>query len=145
MNLNANNKYYGFYVTDTLDVTSLLSVTASGRYNVAKIDLTDQLGTALSGNSRFTHFNPALGATYQLTPDITAYAGYSTNNRAPTASEIECSDPLRPCLLPSSLAGDPPNLRQVIAHTMELGLRGRGSSLGGPAILECQRLQNGFG
>jgi iron complex outermembrane receptor protein len=131
VNLNANNKYYGFYVTDTFDVTPLLSVTASGRYNVAKIDLTDQLGSALSGNSGFTHFNPALGATYQVMPAVTAYAGYSTNNRAPTASEIECSEPLQPCLLPSSLAGDPPNLRQVIAHTMELGLRGRGSMLGG--------------
>jgi iron complex outermembrane receptor protein len=61
---------------------------------------------------------------------VTAYAGYSTNNRAPTASEIECSDPLQPCLLPSSLAGDPPNLRQVIAHTVELGLRGRSSPSG---------------
>ena len=61
---------------------------------------------------------------------MTAYAGYSTNNRAPTASEIECSDPLRPCLLPSALAGDPPNLRQVIAHTVELGVRGRSSSAG---------------
>ena len=131
VNLDANNKYYGFYVTDTFDVTSLLSVTASGRYNVAKIDLRDQLGAALSGNSRFTHFNPALGATYQLMPGITAYAGYSTNNRVPTASEIECSDPLQPCLLPSSLAGDPPNLRQVISHTTELGLRGRESMLGG--------------
>jgi iron complex outermembrane receptor protein len=130
VNLNANNKYYGFYLTDTFDVTSLLSVTASGRYNIAKIDLSDQIGTALSGNSRFTHFNPALGATYQLASGVTAYAGYSTNNRAPTASEIECSDPLQPCLLPSSLAGDPPNLRQVIAHTMELGLRGRSSSGG---------------
>ena len=130
VNLNANNKYYGFYLTDTFDVTSLLSVTASGRYNIAKIDLSDQIGTALSGNSRFTHFNPALGATYQLASGVTAYAGYSTNNRAPTASEIECSDPLQPCLLPSSLAGDPPNLRQVIAHTMELGLRGRSSSEG---------------
>lgn len=130
VNLNANNKYYGFYLTDTLDLTSLLSVTASGRYNIAKIDLSDQLGTALRGNSRFTHFNPALGATYKLTAGVTAYAGYSTNNRAPTASEIECSDPLQPCLLPSSLAGDPPNLRQVIAHTVELGLRGRASSSG---------------
>jgi iron complex outermembrane receptor protein len=130
VDLNANNKYYGFYLTDTFDVTSLLSVTASGRYNIAKIDLSDQIGTALSGNNRFTHFNPALGATYQLSSGVTAYAGYSTNNRAPTASEIECSDPLRPCLLPSSLAGDPPNLRQVIARTMELGLRGRSSSGG---------------
>ena len=125
VNLNANNKYYGFYLTDTFDVTSLLSITASGRYNIAKLDLSDQLGTALNGNNRFTHFNPALGATYKLLPTLTAYAGYSTNNRAPTASEIECSDPSQPCLLPSSLAGDPPNLRQVIAHTMELGLRGR--------------------
>jgi iron complex outermembrane receptor protein len=131
VNLNANNKYYGFYLTDTFDVTSLLSVTASGRYNIAKIDLSDQLGTALSGNNRFTHFNPALGATYQVATGVTAYAGYSTNNRAPTASEIECSDPLQPCLLPSSLAGDPPNLRQVIAHTMEWGLRGRSSASDG--------------
>jgi iron complex outermembrane receptor protein len=128
VNLNASNKYYGFYLTDTFDLTSLLSVTASGRYNIAKIDLSDQLGSALNGNSRFTHFNPALGATYKLATGVTAYAGYSTNNRAPTASEIECSDPLQPCLLPSSLAGDPPNLRQVIAHTVELGLRGRSSS-----------------
>ena len=131
VDLNANNKYYGFYLTDTFDLTSLLSVTASGRYNFAKIDLTDQIGTALSGNNRFTHFNPALGATYQVASGVTAYAGYATNNRAPTASEIECSDPLQPCLLPSSLAGDPPNLRQVIAHTMELGLRGRSSSSDG--------------
>ena len=128
VDLSANNKYYGFYLTDTFDLTSLLSVTASGRYNVAKVGLSDQLGAALSGNNRFTHFNPALGATYQVASGVTAYAGYSTNNRAPTASEIECSDPLQPCLLPSSLAGDPPNLRQVIAHTMELGLRGRSSS-----------------
>jgi iron complex outermembrane recepter protein len=125
VNLNAGDKYYGWYVTDTLDLTSLLSVTASARYNIAKIDLSDQRGTALSGSSRFTHFNPALGATYKVAAGVTAYAGYSTNNRAPTASEIECSDPLKPCLLPSSLAGDPPNLRQVIAHTVELGLRGR--------------------
>jgi iron complex outermembrane recepter protein len=128
VNLNANNKYYGLYITDTFDLISLLSVTASGRYNIAKIDLSDQRGMALTGNSRFTHFNPAVGATYKLATRVTAYAGYSTNNRAPTASEIECSDPLQPCLLPSSLAGDPPNLRQVIAHTVELGLRGRSST-----------------
>jgi iron complex outermembrane receptor protein len=129
--LDAANKYYGIYFTDTLDVTPAVSVSASGRYNVAKIDLSDQRGTALSGNNRFTHFNPALGATYKLTSGATAYLGYSTNNRAPTASEIECSDPLRPCLLPSSLAGDPPSLRQVIAHTVEAGLRGQSAAAAG--------------
>ncbi|MGO9934498.1 MAG: TonB-dependent receptor [Steroidobacteraceae bacterium] len=126
--LNANDKYYGFYLTDTFDVTSQLSVSASGRYNIAKVGLQDEIGTALNGNNRFVHFNPALGATYQLRRGITAYAGYATNNRAPTPSEIECSDPLQPCLLPSSLAGDPPNLRQVIAHTTEFGLRGHSAA-----------------
>jgi iron complex outermembrane recepter protein len=128
VNLHANNKYYGIYLTDTFDITAALSVTASGRYNIAKIDLADQRGTDLNGNNRFTHFDPALGATYKLLPTLIAYTGYSTNNRAPTANEIECSDPLRPCLLPSSLAGDPPTLRQVIAHTLELGLRGRSAT-----------------
>jgi iron complex outermembrane receptor protein len=122
--LDSTSKYYGFYATDTFDVTSDLSVTASGRYNIAKVDLSDQRGTALNGNNRFTHLNPAVGATYKISPAATVYAGYSTNNRAPTPSEIECSDPLQPCLLPSNLAGDPPNLKQVIAHTFEVGARG---------------------
>ena len=130
VNLNADNKYYGFYVTDTFDATAQLAVTASGRYNIAKVDLTDQNGTALNGDNRFTHFNPALGATYAISPAITAFAGVSSNNRAPTASEIECSNPAQPCLLPSNLAGDPPNLRQVIAHTGELGVRGHASPSG---------------
>jgi len=129
--LEATNRYYGFFVTDTFDVTPALSVTASGRYNFAQIDLYDQRGTDLNGLNRYAHFNPAVGATYKLLPTVTAYASYSTTNRAPTASEIECSDPLLPCLLPGNLAGDPPTLRQVIAHTYEAGLRGRVASPGG--------------
>jgi iron complex outermembrane recepter protein len=129
--LKATNTYYGLFVTDTFDVTSALAVTASGRYNIAQLDLHDQRGTDLNGLNRYTHFNPAIGATYKVLPNITAYAGYATTNRAPTASEIECSDPLLPCLLPANLAGDPPNLRQVIAHTYEVGLRGHLASPGG--------------
>jgi iron complex outermembrane receptor protein len=122
--LNANNKYYGFYATDTFDVNASFAVTISGRYNIAKVDLSDRRGTALDGNNRFTHLNPAVGATYKIAAAVTLYAAYSTNNRAPTASEIECSNPLQPCLLPSNLAGDPPNLKQVVAHTTEVGARG---------------------
>lgn len=128
--LNAEAKYYGFYATDTLDATARLAVTLSGRYNVAKIDLTDQRGTDLNGASRFTHFNPAIGATYKLSTSVTGFAGYSINNRAPTPSEIECSNPLQPCLLPSSLASDPPTLKQVVARTLEAGLRGRTGGAG---------------
>jgi iron complex outermembrane receptor protein len=121
------NRNLGVYLTDTLNVTPALAVTASGRYNIAHVDLTDQLGTNLDGNNRFVHFNPALGATYKLLPTMTLYGGWSQNTRTPTASEIECSNPLTPCLLPTDLAGDPPNLRQVVSRTAELGLRGKSS------------------
>ena len=125
VNLGATNTYYGLYATDTFNVTPELAVTASGRYNVAQVDLADRLGADLSGQNRYSRFNPAIGFAYKILPDLTGYAGYSETNRAPTASEIECSNPLIPCLLPSSLASDPPSLRQVVAHTYETGLRGK--------------------
>jgi iron complex outermembrane recepter protein len=124
VSVDSINKNFGIFVTDTFNVTSDLAITASGRYNVAHINLADQLGDSLSGYNRFVHFNPAIGGTYKVLPTMTVYAGWSTNTRTPTASEIECSDPLTPCLLPTNLAGDPPNLKQVISHTTELGLRG---------------------
>ena len=122
--LTAIDNYYGLFVTDTFNVTPALAVTASGRYNLATIDLSDQLGSNLTGNNRYSRFNPALGATYKLGDLMTVYAGYSEGNREPTPSEIECSNPTQPCLLPSSLASDPPNLKQVVSHTSEAGLRG---------------------
>jgi iron complex outermembrane recepter protein len=123
--LKGVNRDFGAYVTDTFDVTSALSVTASGRYNSAAVNLQDLGGTALTGDNRFYHVNPAIGATYKVLPTLTAYAGIAQNTRTPTASEIECSNPLTPCLLPTNLAGDPPNLKQVVAHTLEFGVRGR--------------------
>ena len=66
VSVDSVNKNLGIYVTDTLNVTPDLAVTASGRYNIAHIDLYDQLGTNLDGYNRFVHFNPAIGATYKL-------------------------------------------------------------------------------
>jgi iron complex outermembrane recepter protein len=125
VSVDSINKNLGAYLTDTFNVTPEFAVTASGRYNITHVDLADQLGTNLNGNNRFVHFNPAIGATYKVLPTMTLYGGISQNTRTPTASEIECSNPLTPCLLPTNLAGDPPNLRQVVAHTAELGLRGK--------------------
>ena len=125
VSLKATNRYSGLYLTDTFDITTDLSLTASARYNSASIDLQDQLGSELTGDNRFYHFNPAVGGSYKVLPTFTLYGGFSENTRTPTASEIECSDPSRPCLLPSNLAGDPPSLRQVIAHTYEVGTRGK--------------------
>jgi len=125
VSVDSVNRDLGVFLTDSFNVTPELALTASGRYNVARVDLADQLGTNLNGDNRFVHFNPAIGATYKVLPAMTLYGGLSANTRSPTASEIECSNPLTPCLLPTNLAGDPPNLHQVVAHTAELGLRGK--------------------
>jgi iron complex outermembrane recepter protein len=121
----AKTLYTGVYATDTFDVTSRLSVTFGGRFNVAQIGLRDTLGNNddLNGNHRYSRFNPVIGATFKITPNVTAYAGYSEANRAPTPLELGCADPLRPCLLDNALVGDPP-LKQVVSHTYEAGLRG---------------------
>ena len=56
--LGATTLYTGLYATDTLDVTSRLSVTAGGRYNFAQINLTDALGNnaLLDGNRPYPTF-----------------------------------------------------------------------------------------
>jgi iron complex outermembrane receptor protein len=131
VSVDSVNKDLSAFVTDTFNVTADLAVTASGRYNTADINLVDQLGTNLTGYNHFVHFNPAIGATYKVLPAMTLYGGWSQNTRTPTASEIECSNPLTPCLLPTNLAGDPPSLRQVVSRTAELGLRGQMRQAGG--------------
>jgi iron complex outermembrane recepter protein len=124
--LGAHTLYTGLYVTDTLDLTPRLSVTAGARYNFAQINLIDELGndSGLNSNSTYTHFNPMIGATYKLTPNLTFYGDFAVANRAPTPLELACADPVRPCLIDNALVGDPP-LQQVITYTFEGGLRGQ--------------------
>jgi len=85
--------------------------------------MNDQGGGDLSGNHYYDHFNPAAGLTYKVTPWLTAYAGYSQANRAPTPAELSCASPTQSCSLANFFVGDP-NLKQVVAHTVEAGLRG---------------------
>lgn len=121
--LRTTNAYTGLYALDTFDVTSAFSITAGGRFNVARIALEDQIGTALNGNETFTRFNPMIGGTYKITSGLTAYAGYSEANRAPTPLELGCADPAHPCIVAAFLVSDPP-LKQVVSRTVEVGLRG---------------------
>ena len=124
--LGAQTLYAGLYATDTLDLTSRLSVTGGARYNFAQVNMRDELGNdpALTSNNTYTHFNPMIGATYKITPNLTLYGDYAVANRAPTPLELACSDPMRPCLIDNALVGDPP-LQQVVTHTYEAGLRGQ--------------------
>jgi len=123
--LGATTLYTGLYTTDTFDVTPRLSMTAGARFNFAQINLMDQLGNdpLLNGSHDYSHFNPMVGATYKLTPNLTLYGDFAVANRAPTPLELGCSDPLRPCLIDSALVGDP-TLNQVVTYTFEAGLRG---------------------
>ena len=123
VSLDTTNSYYGLYLTDTLDLTTRLSLTLSGRYNLALIRLSDLNGTGLDGDHRYDRFNPAAGFTYKIFPSVTGYAGYAEANRAPSPGELACSDPAHPCALDAFLVSDP-NLNQVVTRTYEAGLRG---------------------
>jgi len=117
--------YYGLFALDTFSLAPGLDLSAGARLNVAQIATQDVSGNApdLNSSYTFTRLNPVVGATYKLLPNLTAYAGYSEANRAPTPLEIDCSNPTRPCTLASTLISDPP-LQQVVSHTIETGLRG---------------------
>lgn len=123
VDLRTTNQYTGLYALDTFDVTNAFSITGGGRFNVAQIRLEDQIGTSLNGSDTYTRFNPIIGGTYKITPELTAYAGYSEANRAPTPLELGCADPAHPCVIAAFLVSDPP-LKQVVSHTVEAGLRG---------------------
>jgi len=123
VSLRTTNQYTGLYVLDTFDVTHAFSITGGGRFNVANINLLDQIGTALNGSDTYTRFNPIIGGTYKITPGLTVYASYSEANRAPTPLELGCANPAQPCVIGAFLVSDPP-LKQVESHTIEAGLRG---------------------
>lgn len=135
--LNGSNRIFGLYVTDTWSPTALLHFNASARYNRSVESLAgesvdtniedygDGFGGAspLTGNHTFTRLNPAVGLTVTPTNSLTLYANYNQASRAPTVVELGCSNPLQPCGLPNDFASDP-DLKQVIARTFEVGVRG---------------------
>ncbi|MBV9345539.1 MAG: TonB-dependent receptor [Gammaproteobacteria bacterium] len=121
--VRAATDYLGIYATSTLQASRSVALTLSARANSAQVRLTDLRGSALDASHRFERLNPGAGVTYRLGTGASAYAGYSEANRAPTAGELSCADPRAPCVLDAFLVADPP-LKQVVARTLEAGLRG---------------------
>jgi outer membrane receptor protein involved in Fe transport len=115
----------GLYAQDMFALTSTLSLEVSGRYHFDRVDLKDRLGGALSGDHRYAGLNPALELVWKPADGITAYAEFEQSSRTPTAAELSCSNPAQPCLFPLSFISDP-NLKQVIARTIEAGVKGDG-------------------
>ena len=79
---------------------------------------------SLEGTHRYTRFNPAIGLTYNPSPNLGFFSGYSESMRAPTPIELSCADPNSPCSLPTGFNGDP-DLKAVVARTGEVGARGK--------------------
>ena len=123
VSVGGRNFYWGVYALDTLDVTDKLTVTAGLRFNSADIALFDRRGVSLNSNAIYQRVNPVAGLAYSFLPEFTVYGNYSEANRAPTALENGCSDRLHPCMIDSFLVSDPP-LKQVVARSWEVGLRG---------------------
>jgi hypothetical protein len=104
-----------------------VAVNASARFNVANAELDDRAGSALDGDHTFTRINPAFGVTCSPIKELTFFTGYSEANRAPSASELACADPDRPCRVPNAFIADPP-LSQVVSRSVEVGLRGHAAT-----------------
>jgi iron complex outermembrane recepter protein len=140
----AVNAYYGVYASDMFDLTDKLSFTLSGRFNAAQISLRDQIGTALTGNHQYNHFNPGVGLTYKLLASTSLYASYAESNRAPTPAELSCASIDSPCTLANFFVGDP-NLKQVVSRTFEAGARGVLSPFEGASLkwdVDAYRAEN---
>jgi outer membrane receptor protein involved in Fe transport len=135
--VGGSNKILGTYFTDTLSPSGLLHVTVAARYNRNRetIDGTSVdadpgdygdgflTATPVTGDHTFTRLNPSIGLTLTPTNYTTYYLSYNEASRAPTVIELGCADAAVPCGLPDDFAADP-DLKQVVARTVEIGLRG---------------------
>ncbi len=121
--VKSDTRFYGVFATDVLTLVPNLDLTLAGRFNDAQIDLEDELGGPVNGNHTYNRFNPSAGLTWRLTSLLQPYGNYSETNRAPTPLELSCASAAAPCSLLNFFVGDP-NLKQVVAHTYEVGLRG---------------------
>ena len=126
--LRGRTRTSSVYLTQTYSVLDNVQLTLSARYNVTRVTTVDELNGAavpnLSGDFTYRKLNPAIGVTWQAAPALSVYGGLSQGNRAPSPIELGCADPEQPCTLPNALQSDP-FLKQVVARTVELGLRGR--------------------
>lgn len=135
VDLSGRSRTVSAFFSDTIGLGARTHVTIAGRWNRTTVENRDAIlpgggPGSLDGDHRYSRFNPALGMTFAATPKLTVYGGVSQGSRAPSAIELGCADPENPCRLPNAFAGDPP-LKQVVATTLEAGLRG--GAAGGPS------------
>jgi iron complex outermembrane recepter protein len=135
------NRYYGFFIHDTITLDERFALTLSARYNRATVMIRDRTGSTpdLNGDHRFARLSPAVGINFNPKSDVTVYAAYNQGMRAPTPVELTCANPDAPCRLPNNFLSDPP-LKMVLAKTFEIGARGKlnATSQWGAALYRTQ-------
>ena len=121
--VTGSQRTLGAWVFDAWALDARTTVSASARMNLTHV------GNTLAGADGpqapeafgYRHVNPSLGFTHR-SGALTWYADGAQGNRVPTVIELGCADPAQPCRLPAGLQSDP-YLKQVVARTVEAGLR----------------------
>jgi iron complex outermembrane receptor protein len=127
-NVDSDTTTLSLYAVNTLDLTSDLALTLSGRFDRTRVTLEDRSGQTpeLNGSHRYSRFNPGVGLTWRISPSLVGYASATQSSRAPTAVELACAEEDAPCSLPNAFLADPP-LDDVVARSVEFGLQGQAS------------------
>lgn len=121
--LDADTRTASAYLTNTLDVSSRVHVTAAARAHWTSVRLRDRIGVELNGDHSFARLNPSVGITTDVSPSLNLFGSWAQSSRVPTPVELTCADPDDPCRLPNAFVSDPP-LDQPVARTWEGGARG---------------------
>lgn len=124
--VTGNARTLGVYLAASAQLAPGTQMTASARYNRARVGNTLFDDDGAQPTERFTYrrLNPSLGITHQLHRGVTLFANAAQSNRIPTVIELGCADPENPCRLPVGLQSDP-YLEQVVSRNVEVGARGR--------------------
>ena len=123
--LTGRTQRFALFTADIVSISPGVQLTPSLRWNVVRIkNALGQPSPAEEQSFRFSKLNPALGASYVLADGAILFGNATQGNRVPSALELGCADPARPCVLPTGLQGDP-SLNQVVSRTLEAGVRGR--------------------
>ncbi|MGE0485802.1 MAG: TonB-dependent receptor [Gammaproteobacteria bacterium] len=139
-----STRTWSAYFLDAFDVTDRFTLTLGMRYNDTDVRLRDRSAERpeLNGDHSFSRFNPTVGGTFDVTEAHNVYVSYSESSRAPTPIELACNEGVFEvarafaiargddpddidfeCRLPNAFLADPP-LNDVVAKTVELGVRG---------------------
>ncbi len=121
----------GLYASDTWSATEKTHLTTSGRLNHASVSNT--IDGKAQESFTYNSFNPSIGISHAYNPAVNFFGNFGQSNRVPTVIELGCADPADPCRLPTGLQADP-YLEQIIAKTLEGGVRLKLSSISGLGV-----------